>query len=100
VLLELTLVMARRYHRRREASVIAKIVTLECNIKAVFVNVNLIAQNVLNISHKLGNQGVDTTMSKLQTLRADTICCVCGPAISILQSPQQEKFPDLETRGH
>jgi len=25
---------------------------------------------------------------------------VCGPAISILQSPQQEKFPELETRSH
>ena len=66
----------------------------------VFVNVNLITQNVLNISHKLGNHGVDTTMRKLQTLTADTICCVCEPAISILQSPQQEKFPDFETRCH
>ena len=45
--------MARRYHRRREAFVTAKIVALACNIEVVFVNVNLITQNVLNISHKL-----------------------------------------------
>jgi hypothetical protein len=93
-------VMARRYHRRQEAFVIAKIVILARDIKVVFVNVNLITQNVLNVSHKLAHHDVDTTMSALQTLTADTICCVCGPAISILQSPQQENVPDLETRGH
>jgi len=47
--------MARRYHRRREAFVIAKIVILACNTKVVFVNVNLITQNFLNIFQYISN---------------------------------------------
>lgn len=67
------------------AFVIAKIATLACNIRVVFVNANLITQNVLNISYtcKLAHGGVETTISKLQTLTADTVCCVWTSHINL-----------------
>jgi hypothetical protein len=88
--------MTRRHHRRRKALVKTIVLTLVV-IKLVLVNVNLITQNQLNISHKLARHGVDTTTSKLETMTAVTVHCVWA---SFLQSPSHEKFPDLETRGH